>query len=451
MKPIAAAAAAPIYLPDTIKSLLAFAWITTIPIEDSWLQGTALHFGGASLCVLPLALLAAFLVVELPLRGAISRAAALRALEIALYVVLVTVAYLLFYQGDYPGDFLALKALKVGILVLLFVAGPLAVPWLNPRVVRYAIYAALLVCLLGVLLGDVLRWQEIARYFHFTRNLNGRPRGLATESTTLGVQVITLGLMAAAVTSSRWLRVAAVAIIIVVVAYCQSKGGAVGLVAALVVAGLIAPGQGRDSAWRLLTRLWRFLLPIGLVLVGGAAMIQALSRSLYAYTSITTRLTTVVTALWIAATNPLGTGLGGMLPAFNRYLPRAIDFLGHLHIVSNFAEVLAYIGSTTGRDVDTKSFFFNLLIYFGLPFAWLFTRFHLRLFKALRVWSASYWLIAATAFCLIALTCYNSGLGSYDIPLVYGVALASIKASYEAGQGVASGPALEAADSSSPR
>jgi hypothetical protein len=120
--------------------------------------------------------------------------------------------------------------------------------------------------------------------------------------------------------------------------------------------------------------------------------------------------------------NPLGVGFSGFLPAINKYAPLAVDYLSRAAGGTfNFTELLSYVGADSDINISTKTFFFDNLLYFGLPFLVIFILFHRRLLAFLRRDNSLY-LYAAVLFSLVALTTYVGGVGLYSFALVYGLA-----------------------------
>jgi len=123
--------------------------------------------------------------------------------------------------------------------------------------------------------------------------------------------------------------------------------------------------------------------------------------------------------------HPFGVGLTGFLPAIARYLPGAMSKLEAMFSFPlYFGEVSEYL--TSADMVSTKTFFFDQLIRFGIPFAFVFVIFIGRLLKRLAVMKQTILLVAVLASA-IAVTTYVPGTGNFAIPIVFGIALSEVK------------------------
>jgi hypothetical protein len=409
-----------------IAAILTLLFGLALPFSDTRLQATPLRFAGASLALFPLLLLSAIVVLRRLVRGRVPRRGMLWGVLGVCGTAAVTAFYLYRFAPAFGGTYLVLKAAKYAVLLALWL---LAIPVLadqDPRALSWAARAAFAVALLGVVVCDVqhsLYWETLT---HYHRNLNMRPRGFSLESSALGVQMGCFGLLAAVGLRPAALRWVPVLLALGVAVYSVTKGGQVGLILALAGAALLMPGTA--GGWRpALRKLATLSVPATAAIVLSGYLSKVFTVSVDRATSISTRLTGVMVGVIAAVHNPLGMGLGGMLPAFQRYTFSAMDLVRRLPLRAHFTEVMTYAGSTTGRDLSTKSFFFDQLLVLGLPFAYLFVRFHLRLLRRLRAARADYFLLAAVLFAVIAICTYDPALGFYDVPLVYGSALAFLR------------------------
>ena len=90
----------------------------------------------------------------------------------------------------------------------------------------------------------------------------------------------------------------------------------------------------------------------------------------------------------------------------------------------DYREVSGYV--TSADMVSTKTFFFDQLMRFGIPFALVFFAFIYGLIKRLASEKQTTLLIAILA-AGIAITTYVPGTGSFAIPIVFGIALSEVK------------------------
>lgn len=88
------------------------------------------------------------------------------------------------------------------------------------------------------------------------------------------------------------------------------------------------------------------------------------------YTSITfgTRFTSLVNSLKVFSLNPFGTGFSGMITSYVENLHNTLN--GDLVSELNLSEIRGYL--TTDKNLSTKSFFFDNLIFGGIFFLFFF-------------------------------------------------------------------------------
>jgi len=167
------------------------------------------------------------------------------------------------------------------------------------------------------------------------------------------------------------------------------------------------------------------LFPLGLVLIW---LIPTLfpEESLALSGTIPTRVSMIICALMTAVHHPFGVGVTGFLPAVGRYLPDAISMLGSFfNVPLSFEEVSGYLVSAD--YVGTKTFFFDQLMRFGIPFAVGFFIFIVGLLKRLAA-KRQIVLLIATLACTVAMITYQPGTGNFAISIVFGLALRETKA-----------------------
>ncbi|WP_460235931.1 hypothetical protein [Bacillus cereus] len=112
------------------------------------------------------------------------------------------------------------------------------------------------------------------------------------------------------------------------------------------------------------------LLVIGYYFMG-SYIYSGLMSDMEDYTSVATRLVSIINAMYISVMNPLGIGLGAILYYFPLYLPKSISFVDNIfmslyNIKLNFIEVLAY--EKTDQGLGVKSGIFQWLIYGGIVY-----------------------------------------------------------------------------------
>jgi hypothetical protein len=198
-----------------------------------------------------------------------------------------------------------------------------------------------------------------------------------------------------------------------------SKGGIMTLFICVIILCLLK----WHSKWYQVAGALLVLLPIGVVLIWLVPTLFP-ENTLSVYSSVPTRLAMVLCALITVVHHPFGVGLPGFLPAVAKYAPGAMSGLeSFFDVPLNFTEVTGFMTSAEG--VSTKTFFFDQLIRFGVPFAFFFFAFITGLLKRLAEKKLTILLIATLA-CTIAILTYHPGTGNFAIAIVFGVALSEV-------------------------
>jgi hypothetical protein len=178
------------------------------------------------------------------------------------------------------------------------------------------------------------------------------------------------------------------------------------------------------SKWYQVAGLLLVLLPLGLSLIW---LIPNLfpEESFAISGTVPTRFSMILCALITVTHHPFGVGLPGFLPAVGRYLPDAmVTVESYSPVPLNFGEVSGYL--TSADTVSTKTFFFDQLMRFGVPFVLLFVIFIIKLLKRLNAERQIVLLIAILAS-TVAITTYIPGTGNFAVPILFGVALSEVR------------------------
>ncbi|MCX6830196.1 MAG: hypothetical protein NT002_13100 [candidate division Zixibacteria bacterium] len=404
----------------TIKEFLFFLTIALIPFQDTSLQNLPIGFLGAAPSFIPISLLLLIIFVEWMTNGQglqLSRSL----VYIVGYIFIITVVYLVLFGTRSHGTSLIFKSFNLSILTGLMVLPIFFLDYDSHRLPQY-IYAAFLIAVAGVVLIDLLGWESLGSgsFFHFHENRNMRPRGFSLESSTLSATIITLGLLSAHYARTWMAKAIFLLGVLLITFYSDSKGGMIIILLTAAIVSLSAAGMKT-----------RFkILFIGIIIIAAFFSITMLETRLVSdidlYTSTSTRTGLMATSVVTMFYNPLGVGFSGFLPAINKYAPLAVDYLSRAAGGTfNFTELLSYVGADSDINISTKTFFFDNLLYFGLPFLVIFILFHRKLLVFLRKDNSLY-LYAAVLFSLVALTTYVGGVGIYSFALVYGLAFREV-------------------------
>lgn len=395
----------------TLRNVALFFLLALLPVQDSILQTTPLRNLGASLSFLPLVFLFTLWLVErcMLLQGKVQRSF----LVVFLYAALLTGMYLLLWGTSFQGFSLVVKSLNLAVILGLYLFSAFGIRYVPSRWLWAGAMCGFALTLLASLAGPALDGSSL---LHATTNLDARPRGFATESSTFSVQAVISGLLAIFFARSRTTRILFSVVTIGLLVYSGSKGGLITLLLCAAIYGVARAGL---SAGRLLLGA-AVLVPAGLFVFD--LISQGFENDLISNgSSIATRATmTLFTALCLLH-NPLGVGFSGFYPAMARYLPDAMSTVsGIFNVPLVFTEVSNY--QYTMENADCKTMFLDWSVYFGLPFILVFLLFFSRLFRRLYQ-SRQQTLLIGALFSAIALITYYSAMNAYSIPVLLGICL----------------------------
>lgn len=398
-----------------------FFFIALSPIQDVFLQGTPLRGVGASLSLVPLLVMIALIFARWALRGTFTIHRVV--LICVAYACAVTAYGFLYFGTTVYGENLFLKTLTN----LVSFALPLLAVFI-PRyelrsTVRAACYTAFAVLVFGVCFSHptpfgLPRLLENP-LFHYKTLLPSevaeRPRGLSTEPSYLSITVIAICLLCAYLSRRRlsksFFALAALALLIA----SGSKGGILVLFICLFIVALT-----KWHKWYQAPLLAVILIPLGFFAM---SLIPTMfpEEGFETSNSVQTRASMILCALNTVAHHPLGVGFSGFLPAVVAYLPNAMDTLqAYSPLPLAFPEVSQYLISS--EDVGTKTFFFDQLMRFGIPFAVFFFVVMMKLLKRLAMQEQSILFVAVLAS-TVALSTYVPLSSQYATSILFGVAL----------------------------
>jgi hypothetical protein len=396
-------------------------WIILIPFQDTGLQRLPIGFLGTCPSFIPLSLLIVVHFYEWLM--SIKTPTINRTLLLIVgYTFIVSMFYLLIYGFESHGSSLIFKTFNLSILTTLFLYPVFFIDYNKvPRLATY-VKVAFAIVVLGVILNDLIQADFIHHpgIFHAYDTDNWRPRGLSGESSYLSSITATLGLLSAYFSRKKMVRILILVATIVIVIFSASKGG---LITLLLVTGMLMLLKSKIRWWS------RVALLILLVVAGNYFVDQLTTRfigDIENTTSTATRSGLIITSLMIVTYNPFGVGFSGFLPAINEYALLALDYLDRLlGLPMNIVELASYIGADTDHAISTKTFLFDNLSYFGIPFLIVYVVFHYKLISRL-LKTDKVLLLASVLFCVVAISTYIGGLGMYNISLIYGVAFCGV-------------------------
>lgn len=407
-------------IPVSLSDMLLWMVVLLCPFQDTGLQNTALKLPAASLSFFPL--VALFLLtcatryLHHPFR--VNR----KGFLITTYVVLVCAVNLI---GVNEGGDVVLhtaSAFADCVLTGLIIFVIFGLHYRPTRGLRLAVYSAFALTIIGIVCSQALGSNAIP-FLQTTPSLTDRPRGFSTEASTLSVQIVGIGMLAAHFLRRPWQKVSAGTLTCALLIFSSSKGGFISL---MLCALVLAIARTRSSIWAKVVALVVVLPPI---YFGSLLMLSRFGTLIEANetATIATRLSMVVFAFFTVAHNPLGVGFTGFLPSIPRYLPPAMRFIQRMFPFPLwFGEAKKFLDPPY-TDADCKTFFLNYLTFFGIPFAIMYFRFFWNLLQQLMRLRLN-WLFLGVLFSFVATMTYYSTINAFILPLLIGISVHEIRA-----------------------
>jgi len=402
----------------SISECLLWLFVILTPLQDTALQNTPLKLLAASPAMLPLSALLFLCFSRVLVRLSIRR----NVFIVFVYIAVVCLANL--FKPGPEGVGFELKALVAyGFSTALILFAVFGVNY-KSRGFRVAVFTAFGITIIGIAINALIGPNAIPALQATTTvsDLSDRIRGFSTEPGSLSVEIVTIGMLTAHLLRRSWQKWCSAAITCALLVWSSSKGGLI----CLLLCGIVLPlTRFKSSIW---TKLLMFCVVAPIIWLGVLLSFSQFSDLIDTNqtATIATRLSMTVYALITVVHNPFGVGFTGFLPSIPRYLPQAMDFIQSLFPFGLwFGEVREYLDPPY-TNADCKTFFFDFLAFFGIPFAIVFFVFAYRLLREL-LHCSCYWLFVGVLFSIFALMTYYSILNAYAVPLLFGVAVCEIK------------------------
>lgn len=402
----------------SVTDALLWAVVLLSPFQDTFLQNTPLKLPGASLSFLPL--IALFLIAGV-------RHFWYRPLDInrtgffvATYVFLICAIHFVgVEQGNivlYQKSLFAYPLLCSLILFVLF-----APDYRNTPGLRIAVYISFLITMVGIACDQLIGANAISP-LQVTPSLSGRPHGFSTEASSLSVQIVASGMLTAHFLRRPWQKWCIAIVTCALLIFSSSKGGFISLLLCAVVLGITRTRSSLTAKVVGSVVLIPIIYGVSILILASFGSVIDDNQT----STIATRLSMPVYAMITVFHNPFGVGFTGFLPSIPRYLPSAMRFVQSLFpFPLFFGEVQEYLYPPQ-TDADCKTLFFDLLVFFGIPFAVVFFTFVRRLLVRLYRYRC-YWLFVGVLFSVFAMMTYYSSFHDWTLPLLFGISLYEVK------------------------
>lgn len=395
-------------LASDLMTAALFLAVALLPFQNSALSELGLGGFGLALSAVPIAAVA----VLGALRAAAQPASVSLqpwALVVIAYVGVITLFGLWHFDWSYRDTPLLKKAAFAAIQWTFLAVGVGVGLACGRHVMRSAVRVAIVMNVLGFLLQP-------------DRAVAGNAEhavGFSTEPSHFGVVTVGIGLLGAYLAASNSERYVIVLVTLLLAVLSGSKGA---MLCIALTAVIVMTYRGHSSGLR------RVLLSVAVGVMAAALIVTALmkiSLDLQHFTSSATRASGAITAIAVASEYPFGVGLGGFYPAFAETVPGSWRIIASaLGMSVNLQEVFAF-AYTDDRNLSSKTFLLDTLIYFGWPgliaVLVFLVRTTVRWLKA-DIEGAG-WMAAALVFSVLAAGTYYTVMPFYVVPILVGFAL----------------------------
>jgi hypothetical protein len=403
----------------SVSEYLLWLFVVLTPLQDTILQSTPMKLLVASPAVLPLSALLFLRFSRILVRLSMRRVV----LVVFAYIALVCLANL--FNPGLEGLAFDLKAfVSYGFSTTLILFAVFGVNYKDSRGFRAAVYMAFGITILGIAVNVLMGPNAIPALQATTtvNDLSDRLRGFSTEPGSLSIEIVTIGMLTAHLLRRSWQKWCSAAATCGLLVWSTAKGGLICLLLCAIVLPIV---RSKSSIWIKLLIACIVTPVIWLGALISFSQFNSLVETNQTAT-IATRLSMIVYALITVAHNPFGVGFTGFLPSIPRYLPQAMEFIQSLFPFGLwFQEVREYLDPPY-VNADCKTFFFDFLAFFGIPFAIAFFVFTYRLLRQL-LRCGCYSLFVGVLFSIFALIAYYSLLNAFAVPLLFGVAVCETK------------------------
>nr|BAA94397.1 orf5 [Aggregatibacter actinomycetemcomitans] len=200
------------------------------------------------------------------------------------------------------------------------------------------------------------------KILHGVKNYNMRLRLFSMESSHAITTYITFGLVSFLVCKSLFSKLFILVLLICGSLLIQSKGGILSFILSVLFILFLYITTIKKMMFILFISVITIML-LDITMEDIHVMISSFDE----YTSITTRATLIIASLFSLFLYPFGFGFGAYLEFFDKCIIYAIDNVDYIFsmigLSGNYSEINSYLYDAS--NYSTKSFFFDLIIYFG--------------------------------------------------------------------------------------
>lgn len=379
----------------------------TLPFENTILQASPLGFYGASLSIIPILLLIIYTLFINNLNKTY--------FYILVYACLIFIgSFFLFSEYNYEVVFYqALKNLILHLTWFFIFFYFYSCKYFSDRNIRNLFFLIIFIVLLSIFFRDFV---DNFKLLNFEEIRNSKYRGFTTEGSAFGFLVTSSILLYGA---SKNLNIYLFLFLIMsVLLLIQSKGALVCFFISYFISLMMFSKRNLVKVFVLSCLMFLFLFFV----VGFVS--NLFLSDIDEYTSLATRLTLITLGIKSIFFYPSGLGFSGYYPYFYNNGYDAISFVSEsFPFALDFSEVKSYFVKNVTQNVSTKSFLFDSIIVYGVPFVIIFFKFIISGLKFSIIDRASLYRTILILFLVLALTFYIPGYGSYISAVTLGIVL----------------------------
>lgn len=324
------------------------------------------------------------------------------------------------------GETVWVKAIKVAAsMVVLLISFKYGQTFFvhHGELLAYVAFPFLLTMYLGVFLERIELFPNVEKsFFHYTQNFTQRPRGFATEPSTLAYSIsIGIGLIGLLSTKRVFRQLLLLCLVLSGFVVTVSRGyiGAVALTVLLVFLILILKRIGRSNVKLKAAFITTLLLTQSLFI--GLLLRSNLWSNFSKGTSDTTREAWAAMTVTGLSQSPFGAGYQGLITAAPNYLKEYTEKNSIRFSGSNLRELILTYSQSSDFAISPKTITSLFVITSGIfGFAFVFLLIYKIMYLSLRNEQIGFWELFGIVLTLITLVNYAGGLSSFSAFFILG-------------------------------
>ena len=322
-----------------------------------------------------------------------------------IYLAIVSFIYLIVLYPQFAMSYVYKKGVTFSIIYFSLFSLFLF-PLMKRKTIVLATAIALVICIFSV---HFLTDNTLLNFLPYDQS---RPRGYMQESSHFALMSGTLSTLGFAFSRKRYQQFMFFLVGLFLCYVSHSKAGILFYTGAYAVYFAIQLGS-------LPSRAVKFTLFLGLLAALFAAfyvlypIIHAgFSADIEKFTSTATRSSSLVSVFLILSTHPFGVGFFSYSDLLVQVIPSATEFMMRYFPLLNYEEFYGYFLWSEQAHISTKSFFFDFLVFAGIPFVVILAYYAKLMISALWA-SKNYNYLPCLLFVLMSLFIWNTGISFY--------------------------------------